>query len=427
MWFWVCVLVSVYLCLRASGHKQVCTCYAYAHISLVSDGPRLWLPIHAQTLSSFFMLSPQLSRQHQGFVCWYCFMVFCFVYSVLVFAFVFTETLSYTLSTFLVLVCLSVSPSLCIHLYFCLSLSPSPLYLSLTPQPCLFISLHLSPFPGIIPVFLSLCLCLPPSFPLSLCLYFFSLSLSPTLIYFPLSVSIFLPCWSLALSLFLCVCLSVFFWLPFFFLFLSPLLYVNLFPFSVYFSHPSPPCSYVSIFLFLLLSLSLSPVWLCLTLSFCLYHFPLPLLKAKECVCMCVCIFTHTQLSASPQICGSCEALRGWRGPPTPLISSPCPSTFSWSTGTGSETLGVPWEKFGPSWLRQAQLDWTEKQCRGEPFSREGGGRKTSTQAPHLPTSIPSQPQQELWASLASALLPLLGNLPCYPITPYIPHPALIH
>ena len=81
-----CVLVSVYLCLRASGQKRVCMCYAYAHASLVSDGPRLWLPV-LRTLSSLFILSPQLSRQHQGFVCLlvlfygFLFCLFCFIHT----------------------------------------------------------------------------------------------------------------------------------------------------------------------------------------------------------------------------------------------------------------------------------------------------------------------------------------------------------
>ena len=252
-----CVLVSVYLCLRASGHKRVCMCYAYAHASLVSDGPRPWLPV-LRTLSSLFILSPQLSRQHQGFVCLLVlFYGFLFCLFILVFVFVFTETLSYTLSTFLVLVCLCVSLCLYPSLFLPLSISITFLYLPLTPHPCPFISLHLSPFPGIIPV-LTLCLCLlPPSLSVSL----FSVSLSHShLFIFP-----FLSLYFSRVGLLHCLCFSVcvclvFFLLPLFFLFLSPLLYVNLSPFSVYFSHPSLPHSYVSISLLLRLSFSVTCV-----------------------------------------------------------------------------------------------------------------------------------------------------------------------
>jgi len=290
-----CVLVSVYLCLRASGHKQVCMCYAYAHASLVSDGPRPWLPV-LRTLSSLFILSPQLSRQHQGFVCLLVlFYGFLFCLFVLVFVFVFTETLSYTLSTFLVLVCLCVSLCLYPSLFLPLSISITFLYLPLTPHSCPFISLHLSPFPGIIPV-LTLCLCLlPPS--LSVSIFSLCLSLPLSSLYFPLSVSIFLPCWSLALSLFLCVCLSGFF-------FTSSLL-----PLFVS-SSLCKPLSFLCLFLpplpatFLCLHLSPSaPLFLChLCVSLTLLHSisvsitsPCHSSRLRSvCVCVCVCACLHT-------------------------------------------------------------------------------------------------------------------------------------
>ena len=176
------------------------------------------LPVRAQKKPPLlFVQVPQLSRRHQGFVCCVCF--------------VFTETLDYTLSTFLVLVCLSVSLSLC------LSISPS-LCLCLHPHP-ISVSLCLSLLPGIIPPLRPISFSIYPSISLpfslslffspfsvsplspflSVCLYFFSLSFSllPFSVYFhlflsvrlcPLSMSLPpLPPLNFCLSLSLCSCL----------------------------------------------------------------------------------------------------------------------------------------------------------------------------------------------------------------------------
>lgn len=267
----------------------------------------VWLPVCTQKnpLTLYNLLSfPGNIRVL--FACCYWFVCF-----VLVFVFVFAETLGYTSPTFSVLVSLCISLSLSPSL-FLLCFYPLSIYVSLSLSLSLCFSICL--FLGSSPLLLSLCLCLPPRFPLSTSLDFF-LSLSLRLYFFP---------FCLYFCFFLCACgLSLFFSLSLFILFLSLFLSplcVRLSPFSAYFSHPFPPS-------LLCLCLSFSSL-LChscvpLTLSYIQSRslsLPLPLLKA-ECMCVCACV-KHSQLSAGPRFCSS------W-GPPTPLLPSPRPSTFS--------------------------------------------------------------------------------------------------
>lgn len=87
-----CVCVSVYvdrclyLCLRASGHEQVCMC-VYAHTSLASDGPRLRLPVCAQKnpLLTFYTIAPAFQATPEfclfaAIVLWFLFCFICFVF-----------------------------------------------------------------------------------------------------------------------------------------------------------------------------------------------------------------------------------------------------------------------------------------------------------------------------------------------------------
>lgn len=197
--------------------------------------------------------------------CSFAAIVLCFVhFSVffVLFSFVFTETLGYKLSTFWILVCFSVSPSLSIFisaslcLYLCLSPDLS-LYLSILS----FLALSLSYLSVVVFLFL------PPSFPLSLCLSHFSLSPS-----FSVSLSLCLFCLyfssvsysvSMCVSLFFLTLLSLFVSISIssclcvrpapLSLFISPLLP----PMSVFLSQTSLLCHSVCLSVSLLYSISL--------------------------------------------------------------------------------------------------------------------------------------------------------------------------